>query len=80
MNAELAQLAANLSSSGRGPYAIPGGGSTPIGALGYVNAVLEFVAQSNDLSLRIDHVVHATGSSGTQAGLMLAADILKFAA
>jgi L-cysteate sulfo-lyase len=70
MNAELAQLAAKLQSTGRKPYAIPGGGSNPIGALGYVNAALELVTQANDLGLRIDHVVHATGSSGTQAGLI----------
>jgi L-cysteate sulfo-lyase len=70
MNAELAQLAATLQSTGRRPYLIPGGGSNAIGALGYVNAALELVTQANDLGLRIDHVVHATGSCGTQAGLI----------
>jgi L-cysteate sulfo-lyase len=39
--------------------------------LGYVNAALELVAQANDIGLRVDHVVHATGSSGTQAGLVV---------
>jgi L-cysteate sulfo-lyase len=70
MNAELLKAAAKLQSTGRKPYPIPGGGSNPVGALGYVNAALELVAQANDLSLRIDHVVHATGSCGTQAGLI----------
>ena len=70
MNAELAQVAARMQSAGRRPYLIPGGGSNPIGALGYVNAAIELVTQANDLGLRIDHVVHATGSSGTQAGLV----------
>jgi L-cysteate sulfo-lyase len=70
MNAELAQVAAKLTSAGRRPYLIPGGGSNPVGALGYVNAALELVGQANDLGLRIDHVVHATGSAGTQAGLI----------
>ena len=55
---------------GRKPYAIPGGGSNPTGALGYVNAAMELVTQANDLGLRLDHVVHATGSAGTQAGLV----------
>jgi L-cysteate sulfo-lyase len=70
MNAELAKVAARLESEGRRPYLIPGGGSNPTGALGYVNAAMELIGQANDKSLRIDHVVHATGSAGTQAGLI----------
>jgi len=34
-----------------------------------VNAAFELVTQANDIGLRIDHIVHATGSAGTQAGL-----------
>jgi L-cysteate sulfo-lyase len=55
---------------GRRPYVIPGGGSTPVGALGYVNAALELIGQSVDRGLAIDVLVHATGSAGTQAGLV----------
>src|SRR5271156_4556245 len=71
MNAELAKVAARLKSEGRKPYLIPGGGSNPTGALGYVNAAMELIGQANDMGLRIDHVVHATGSAGTQAGLVV---------
>jgi L-cysteate sulfo-lyase len=70
MNAEMEQLAATLRSKGKRPYVIPGGGSNPIGALGYANCALELTAQANDMGLRIDHIVHATGSTGTQAGLV----------
>jgi L-cysteate sulfo-lyase len=70
MNAELAKLAEKLRAAGRKPYVIPGGGSNPVGALGYVNAAIELIAQANDVGLRIDHVVQATGSAGTQAGLI----------
>ncbi len=70
MNGELAKVAARLKSEGRKPYLIPGGGSNPTGALGYVNAAMELIGQANDIGLRIDHVVHATGSAGTQAGLI----------
>jgi L-cysteate sulfo-lyase len=70
MNAELAAVVAKLKSEGRKPYFIPGGGSNPVGALGYVNAAMELIGQANDIGLRIDHVVHATGSAGTQAGLI----------
>jgi len=70
MNAAMETLAEQLRRDGRKPYVIPGGGSNPIGALGYVNAALELLTQANDRNLRIDHVVHATGSTGTQAGLL----------
>ncbi|MCP3689378.1 MAG: D-cysteine desulfhydrase [Gammaproteobacteria bacterium] len=71
MNAAMADLAQQLRDDGKNPYIIPGGGSNEIGALGYVNAAVELTTQANDRSLRIDHLVHATGSSGTQAGLVL---------
>jgi L-cysteate sulfo-lyase len=70
MQAEMEAVAADLRAKGRKPYVIPGGGSNPVGALGYVNAALELVAQAAEMGLRIDHLVHATGSAGTQAGLV----------
>ena len=70
MDAEMADLAEQVRREGRTPYIIPGGGSNEIGALGYVNAALELVEQAAAMDLRIDHVVHATGSTGTQAGLV----------
>ena len=69
MNGEMEKVADRMRSEGRKPYTIVGGGSNPTGALGYVNAALELVTQANDIGLRIDHLVHATGSAGTQAGL-----------
>lgn len=69
MNHEMEVLAETLSDSGKTPYVIPGGGSNPIGALGYVNAARELADQAIGLGLEIDALVHATGSSGTQAGL-----------
>ncbi|MDV2858817.1 MULTISPECIES: D-cysteate sulfo-lyase [Oceanimonas] len=70
MNAAMEELASELKAAGKKPYIVPGGGSNEIGALGYVNCALELLGQANDASLRIDHVVHATGSAGTQAGLV----------
>ena len=70
MNAEMEALAADLRAKGKKPYVIPGGGSNPVGALGYANCALELVAQANERGLKIDHVVHATGSAGTQAGFV----------
>ena len=70
MNVEAKKHADQLTASGKKAYFIPGGGSNKIGALGYVNCAIEMLQQANDMRLRIDYVVHATGSSGTQAGLV----------
>ena len=71
MNAEMEAVADNFRGQGRNVYTIPGGGSNATGALGYVNCAFELVAQANDRDLVIDHIVHATGSTGTQAGLVV---------
>ncbi|MBD1559288.1 D-cysteine desulfhydrase [Vibrio sp. S9_S30] len=70
MNQAMLDLAEQLRAQGKKPYIIPGGGSNAIGALGYVNCALELVSQANNMGLKIDHLVHATGSAGTQAGLV----------
>lgn len=70
MQAEMELVAQRLRAEGRTVYLIPGGGSNPTGALGYVNCAFELVSQANDRALVIDHLVTATGSAGTQAGLI----------
>lgn len=71
MAAEMDRVADRLRAEGRRVYVIPGGGSTPTGSLGYVNCAFELVSQANDRGLVIDHLVTATGSAGTQAGLIV---------
>jgi len=58
----------DLKSKGTNVYFIPGGGSNSIGALGYVECLNEIIKENNKYNL--SHIVHATGSSGTQAGLL----------
>lgn len=70
MQQAMETYAATLREAGHRPYIIPGGGSNPIGAMGYVAAAEELLWQSSQLRLRIAHVVHATGSTGTQSGLI----------
>ena len=70
MAAAMNEVADELRANGRKPYIIPGGGSNPIGALGYVVCALELTDQFNNLGLNVDCLVHATGSAGTQAGLV----------
>ncbi len=70
-----AEAAEELSARGQRPYVIPLGGSNPIGAAGYVAAMLEFVEQARASGLRFDAIVFATSSGGTQSGLVLGAKL-----
>lgn len=63
-------VAERLRAEGKNVYIAPTGGSTPVGALGYADCAMELLSQANRTGLRIDRVIHATGSAGTQAGLV----------
>lgn len=70
MVAELETTAQTVRARGGVPYVIPGGGSNATGALGYVDCAREIVVQADELDLKIDRIVTATGSAGTHAGLV----------
>ncbi len=70
MNEAMESLAADLRERGAAPYIVPGGGSNPVGASSYANAALELLDQMQAMGLTMDHIVHATGSAGTQAGIV----------
>jgi len=76
MNNEAELKAESLRAEGKRVYVIPGGGSTPLGALGYVRCLIELAGQLDAENLAVDALVHATGSAGTQAGLVAGAHIL----
>ncbi|MGI6740642.1 MAG: 1-aminocyclopropane-1-carboxylate deaminase/D-cysteine desulfhydrase [Brevefilum sp.] len=59
---------------GKKPYLIPYGGSNPIGALGYVNAMIELAEQA----CHPDWIIFPSSSGGTQAGMLLGAHISGF--
>ena len=71
MNAAMNKIATELAAQGRRGYVIPGGGSNPLGALGYVACAEEILAQGFDMGLSFDHIVCASGSAGTHAGLLV---------
>ena len=71
MNSEGIEFCKHLKNNGLQPYFIPGGGSNSIGALGYVKCAFELTNQINNLSISFDYLIHATGSTGTQAGLVV---------
>jgi len=70
MNAALEDTAQAVRDRGGRPYVIPGGGSNAVGALGYADCARELVVQADAMGLKIDRIVTATGSAGTQAGLV----------
>ncbi|MFO7738157.1 MAG: D-cysteine desulfhydrase [Desulfatiglandaceae bacterium] len=70
MPAEMQKAADMLAAEGRKGYIIPGGGSNPLGATGYVACAQEIIAQAFEMGLAFDHVVCASGSAGTHAGLV----------
>jgi D-cysteine desulfhydrase family pyridoxal phosphate-dependent enzyme len=64
-----------LRAKGKNPYMIPTGGSTSVGALGYLNCVFEITKQSKELEVDFNHLIHSTGSGGTQSGLLIGKEL-----
>jgi D-cysteine desulfhydrase len=70
MAAAMQAVADEVAGEGRKAYVIPGGGSNPVGATGYVACAEEILAQTFDLGINIDRIICASGSAGTHAGLV----------
>lgn len=75
--AAMDEVADEIRAKGGKPYLIPGGASNPVGALGYVVCAIELLQQAGEMGLSIDHLVTATGSAGTQAGLIVGLRAMK---
>ena len=73
VDAGIEATAAELRASGRRPYVVPRGGATALGALGYVRASIELADQLSGHRDQPSAVWTATGSCGTQAGLVAGA-------
>jgi D-cysteine desulfhydrase family pyridoxal phosphate-dependent enzyme len=69
-------LANKLRGEGRRPFVMPIGGSTRVGALGFVGAFMELMEQMPAVELLQSTIVHASVSGGTQAGLELGRQLL----
>jgi 1-aminocyclopropane-1-carboxylate deaminase/D-cysteine desulfhydrase-like pyridoxal-dependent ACC family enzyme len=70
----LAAIMAELKAAGETPYLIPTGGSVPLGALGYVAFVLELTAQLVAAGESPSKLYFASGSAGTQSGIVVGAN------
>lgn len=73
--AVVAQVVEDEAAAGRKAYVIPVGGSSPVGAVGYVTGTAEIVEQLAAMQVRPTRLYYASGSRGTQAGLTLGAKL-----
>jgi L-cysteate sulfo-lyase len=76
---KLSKLPEELRAQGRKPYVIGIGGSNGVGATGYVLAMMELMEQLRATQQHADHIVFASSSGGTQAGMVLGARVAEFA-
>jgi D-cysteine desulfhydrase len=71
LKAAMQAEADDLAAQGRKAYIIPGGGSNPLGALGYVACAQEILGQAFQRGIQFDHIVCASGSGGTHSGMLV---------
>ncbi|MBK8181545.1 MAG: D-cysteine desulfhydrase family protein [Candidatus Competibacteraceae bacterium] len=72
---DIPKIFEQLKVSGKKPYIVPYGGSNQLGALGFVEALKELESQMK--VEQFSHVVFASSSGGTQAGLMVGKKLLN---
>ncbi len=73
-DAVLSQLFEQAQEEGRHPYLVPYGGSNPLGAAAYAAAMGEMIEQK----IEFDRIIFATSSGGTQAGMIVGAELFQF--
>jgi D-cysteine desulfhydrase family pyridoxal phosphate-dependent enzyme len=73
---ESERIADSLESRGKKVFRIPVGGSVPVGVAGYTAVFHEIMMDQDRLGLEFDHIIHASGSGGTQAGLVVGKDFV----
>ena len=75
VDAAIDRVAGELTARGERPYVIPVGGSNAVGTLGYVTGTLELVEQLYQAGVAPTRLYYASGSRGTQSGLVLGAKL-----
>jgi D-cysteine desulfhydrase len=74
---DIPALVAQLKAEGKKPYVIPYGGSNELGAIAFIEAYKELNAQREALKVDFSHIIFASSSGATHAGLMLGNKILQ---
>ncbi|MBC3765349.1 D-cysteine desulfhydrase family protein [Neptunicella marina] len=73
---DIPALVESLKQQGKRPFVVPYGGSNCFGAMAYINAMGELKSQLETANLKMDHIVFASSSGGTHAGLALGNQLL----
>lgn len=76
--AEAQKIKSRLEGEGKKVYYMPIGGSTSTGALGYTDCMKELKEYSEKAGIEFDYIFHATGSAGTQSGLVVGKSLYGF--
>lgn len=74
---DIPKIVEQLKGKGKKPYVVPYGGSNEHGALAFVEAFKELEQQRQSIDASFTHIVFASSSGGTQAGLMLGKKIFQ---
>ncbi len=75
---DIPALAAQLKAAGKKPFLVPYGGSNELGAVAFVEALCELKTQLDAQKKLLSHIVFASSSGGTQAGLLVAKNLLNW--
>ena len=74
---DIPKIVKQLKKEGKNPYVVPYGGSNERGALAFVEAFRELESQRQSMNVTFTHIVFASSSGGTHAGLMLGNKLFK---
>lgn len=74
---DIPALITQLKLEGKKPYVIPYGGSNELGAAAFVEAYKELDSQRRDINVAFSHIVFASSSGATHAGLMIGNKVLE---
>lgn len=74
---DIPQLVEQLKNEGKKVYVVPYGGSNELGAIAFIEALTELEYQRQSINASFTHIVFASSSGGTHAGLMLGNKILQ---
>ncbi|ALF60840.1 cysteine desulfhydrase [Psychrobacter urativorans] len=76
---DIPKIVEQLKKEGKKPYIVPYGGSNERGALAFVEAFRELESQRQSMNISLTHIIFASSSGGTHAGLMLGNKIFNTA-
>lgn len=77
---DIPALVKHLKAQGKKPYVIPYGGSNEIGAVAFIEAFQELETQRQALDIDFTHIIFASSSGATHAGLMVGKKLVNSSA